>query len=137
MMTFHWKKQFEVGRQEIDLQHHYFVELINRIETTLSTTDDPDRRQRLMMELYKYAEFHFLSEENIALSLNLPNVVQHHELHKELLEQIEHHIADVMAGLMSADAMINFLMEWFAGHTIHEDKRLFSQSSMTHAHPPT
>jgi len=35
-----WHKEYEIGVEDIDLQHHYFFNLINRIETEIAGTDD-------------------------------------------------------------------------------------------------
>jgi hemerythrin len=121
-MTFvplHWGHQYLTGVKEIDLQHHYFMELINRIGRELESTEDHSHRERLMNELGKYATFHFVSEENLMLKMGYPKFNQHVLLHRELLDKLSsHRIQD------SPEAFIGFLTAWFLNHTIEQDQKI-------------
>ena len=87
-MELYWVSEFEIGNEYVDLQHRYFLDLITRIGKNLKETNDDDYIRRLIVELHKYADFHFASEENIAISCGLPGVKNHHQLHLELLEDL-------------------------------------------------
>jgi hemerythrin len=65
-MGLEWESDFETGNEYVDLQHGFFVDLINRVGINFSETDDAAYTEKLISELRKYAEFHFTSEENIA-----------------------------------------------------------------------
>ena len=73
----------------------------------------------------KYADFHFTSEENIATSCNLPGVSGHHHRHQELLEEFNQHAEDLSKGSKTVDDFLGFLTDWFIGHTVYEDQKLF------------
>ncbi|GAB6040848.1 bacteriohemerythrin [Endothiovibrio diazotrophicus] len=124
MKDLHWSDNFATGIEVVDLQHHYFVDTINRVAHALNESERPETRERLLLELVKYAEFHFLSEENVAEAMNAPLLAEHRERHREILAEIGRHVAEVEAGAISVDDFVVFLIEWFAGHTIHEDRRL-------------
>ena len=124
-MEFEWQLDFETGNEYVDLQHRYFVDLINRVGTNFKNTDDVAYKEKLIIELRKYADFHFTSEENIATSCNLPGVSSHHQRHVELLEEFHHHAEDLNKGSKTADEFLEFLTDWLIGHTIYEDKKLF------------
>jgi len=66
-MELEWESNFETGNKNVDLQHRYFVDLINRVGKNFKETDDASYTQNLISELRKYADFHFTSEENIPL----------------------------------------------------------------------
>lgn len=121
-MTFvplHWGNQYLTGVKEIDLQHHYFMELINRIGTELEDTEDHSYRERLMNELCKYAAFHFVSEENLMIKMGYPESKQHALLHLELLDKLSaHRILD------SPETFIDFLLDWFLHHTVEQDRKI-------------
>ena len=114
-----WGHKFETGVKEIDLQHHYFMELINRIAVELKQPSPEKYRKRLLYELYKYAEFHFISEENLLLKYNFPEYDQHSQLHHELIEKLSSH-----SFLDTSDEFLGFLMDWFLHHTVSEDKKI-------------
>jgi hemerythrin len=71
-MEFEWQLDFETGNEYVDLQHRYFIDLIKRVGINFSESDDAAYKEKLIVELKKYADFHFTSEENIATSCNLP-----------------------------------------------------------------
>ena len=124
-MELEWQLDFETGNEYVDLQHRYFVDLINRVGINFRETDDVDYKEKLISELRKYADFHFTSEENIAKSCNLPGVSSHHQRHSELLEEFNHRAEDLNKGLTTVDEFLGFLTDWFAGHTVYEDQKLF------------
>ena len=70
-MELEWESDFETGNEYVDLQHRFFVDLINRVGANFKKTDDVVYIEKLISELRKYADFHFTSEENIATSCNM------------------------------------------------------------------
>jgi hemerythrin-like metal-binding protein len=124
-MELEWQSDYETGNEFVDLQHRYFLDLINRVGTNFKNTDDAVYRGNLIIELRKYADFHFTSEENIATSFNLPGVSGHHQRHLELLEEFNHHAEDLKKGSKTPDEFLGFLTDWLIGHTIYEDQKLF------------
>jgi hemerythrin len=127
-MELEWESDFETGNEDVDLQHRYFLDLINRIRKSFSESNDIAYKEKLIIELRKYADFHFTSEENIATFCNLSGVSGHHQRHLELLEEFKHHAEDLANGLKTIDQFLGFLTDWFVGHTIYEDKTLFKKN---------
>ena len=126
-MELEWESNFETGNEYIDGQHRYFVELINRIKESHRKTEDIIYKEKLISELRKYADFHFTSEENIATDFGLPGVSAHHQRHLELLEEFNHLAEDLHNGSKTIDEFIGFLTDWFIGHTVYEDQKLFKK----------
>jgi hemerythrin len=124
-MELKWESDFETGNEYVDLQHRYFVDLINRVGINFRETDDVAYKEKLISELRKYADFHFTSEENIATSCNLPGVIGHHQRHQELLEEFNQYAEDLNKGSKTVDQFLGFLTDWFIGHTIYEDQKFF------------
>jgi len=117
--TLHWKAEYETGIEEIDLQHRYFMGLINRMYPELTTSDDPEYRARLFDELAKYASFHFISEENLMIKLGYPDLNRHHMMHRNLIDELSWR-----AQSKSYDEFFDFLVSWFIDHTVEEDHRI-------------
>ena len=124
-MELEWESDFETGNAYVDLQHRYFVDLIHRVGVNFRETDDMAYQEKLISELRKYADFHFTSEENIATSCNLPGVSGHHHRHQELLEEFNQFAEDLNKGSKTVDEFLDFLTDWFVGHTVYEDQKLF------------
>jgi hemerythrin len=125
-MKLEWESDFETGNEYVDLQHRFFVDLLNRVGKNFKETDDAAFTEKLISELRKYADFHFTSEENIATSCHVAGVSAHHQRHLELIEEFNHHADDLNKGLLTVDQFLGFLTDWFIGHTIYEDQKLFN-----------
>ncbi|MBF0226238.1 MAG: hemerythrin domain-containing protein [Desulfobacterales bacterium] len=128
-MELKWQEDFKTGNDAVDFQHRFFIELINRIENDLRESKNDTHKRNLLVELKKYAEFHFSSEENIAISYNLPGVSYHHERHVELLDELNRRKDSVFNDTKSLNDFFHFLIEWFIGHTFNEDQKLFKKIS--------
>ena len=124
-MDLEWGPEFETGNEYVDLQHRYFVDLINRVGINFRETDDAAYKEKLISELGKYADFHFTSEENIATASKLPGVSAHHHRHQELLGEFKHLAVELKEGKKTVDEFLGFLTDWFIGHTVYEDQKLF------------
>lgn len=124
-MELYWVSEFEVGNEWVDLQHRYFLDLIIRIEKSFKETNDDDYKRKLIIELRKYADFHFASEENIATSCGIPGIDNHHQLHLDLLDDLNQYALNLDNGLKTFDEFLEFITDWFLVHTQHEDRKLF------------
>ena len=124
-MQLYWVSDFEIGNEYVDLQHRYFLDLITRLGKNFRETNDDDYKRRLIVELHKYADFHFTSEENIAISCGLPGVKSHHQLHLQLLEELNHYAKELDSELKTIDEFLEFITDWFLVHTQHEDRKFF------------
>ena len=124
-MELYWVSEFEIGNEYVDLQHRYFLDLINRIGKNFRETNDGDYKRKLIIELHKYADFHFASEENIAISCGLPGVESHHQLHLQLLEELNQYAENLDKGLKTINEFLEFITDWFLVHTQHEDRNFF------------
>lgn len=115
----HWQATYDTGVEEIDLQHRYFLALINRLTVELAASDDPRYRQSLLNELAKYAAFHFASEENLMVKFGYPDRERHRMLHIELIDRLSSRM-----NAMTYEPLLDFLVGWFVQHTTSEDRRI-------------
>lgn len=115
----HWQASYDTGVEEIDLQHRYFLALINRLTVELAASNDPRYRQSLLNELAKYAAFHFASEENLMVKFAYPDLKRHRMLHIELIDRLSSRI-----NAMTYEPLLDFLVGWFVQHTTSEDRRI-------------
>lgn len=129
-----WDPAYDLGIEDIDLQHHFFLNLVNRLANELQAAQDDDRRLALIEELNAYTRFHFISEENLMRREGFAQADEHRQHHRALLDQLSHRQASLAMKhtAESAEAMVLFLREWFLNHTQHEDRR-FAQYMASHA----
>ncbi|MEI7841504.1 MAG: hemerythrin domain-containing protein [Gallionellaceae bacterium] len=132
MINIQWDKKFEVGHVRIDFEHQVFVDLIKSLSVATEQNSTHERNLRLMHEVKKYAEFHFVSEENIMLDAEYPNFAQHQQEHRLLLTSLEDKIFQYRREAVSLDQFAAFLFEWFAFHTTHKDLPIAEYIKATH-----
>ncbi|QSA96711.1 bacteriohemerythrin [Methylococcus sp. EFPC2] len=133
-MRFDWDQKYEIGNELIDKEHQVFVELIRNVAYSIEDDAESDYIVRLLTEVEKYAEFHFLSEENIMISCRYPERERHRQLHLQLSRRLRDHIEAYQRGESEAVAVLEFLMDWFAQHTVREDLRLAEHIGRLNAH---
>ena len=124
MAKIEWDAKFETGHQRIDFEHRIFLDLIRMFadEADRDEASDPRRMNRQLMEITKYAEFHFVSEENIMVDVGYPDVEAHREFHSVLLAELRDMAFRLRAGRAKARDLVEFLYHWFAQHTSTKDK---------------
>lgn len=122
-----WKHDYELGIEHVDFQHHFFLNLINRLFDELEITNDSRYRNALLNELCAYAKFHFISEENMMYRTGYPDLEQHRNLHRELIDKLsnEELYLFLHRSSKSIEQIIDFLLGWFFNHTLNAD-RLFA-----------
>jgi len=120
-----WEACYELGIEDIDLQHHFFFNLINRLAEELLQSDNAQYRGALINELNAYAKFHFISEENMMRKAAYPHFAHHQNLHVELIEQLSTRGSMLLLpeGHGATESIITFLGEWFLKHTREIDKK--------------
>ena len=119
-----WEACYELGVEDIDLQHHFFFNLINRLASELVRTDNVQYRGELINELNAYAKFHFISEENMMRKSAYPHFLHHQNLHVELIEQLSTRGSMLLIPEAhgATESIITFLGEWFLQHTREVDR---------------
>jgi hemerythrin len=119
-----WKSSFETGHLRIDFEHRIFLDLILEIESQLERDAPIARIGRRMTELYKYADFHFYSEESIMVDVGYPDIEAHQKIHAALLAEMRRYILSMSIDLIRKDDLVGFLVDWFTNHTTTEDMKL-------------
>ena len=119
-----WEASFEIGNEEIDNEHRFFLKIIQKIDSALQKNENPQHVSLLLDELYKYAQFHFTSEENVMIFSNYPYYKEHKQIHQDLLNQLGMKMGYKGNTKINTDDFINFLLKWFKEHTTKTDLKL-------------
>jgi len=119
-----WKAAYETGHPRIDFEHRIFLDLILQIETDLFENAPPDQIERRIIELYKYTDFHFFSEESIMIDVAFPDIDAHRRNHELLLDELRGFSGSLSVETLRKKDIVGFLIEWFSFHTAGEDIRL-------------
>lgn len=119
-----WDQKYELGNEKIDLEHRLFLGLIVDFHDAATQGASKDKLIRILNEICKYGEFHFVSEENIMTDYHYPEQKHHAQLHRTLLAGVNDKFSQFELGSIGSDEVFEFLFEWFAFHTSTEDKKL-------------
>ncbi len=119
-----WKKEYEVGVYEIDAEHKIFLKTVQKIHDAYLNNLNPEFIESLIMELYKYADFHFICEENIMKRNRYPDYENHKKEHESLLFKLSEVIGSYNIKYINHKDFMEFLLKWFKEHTSKSDTKL-------------
>lgn len=119
-----WKKEYETGNFEIDAEHKIFLKTIRKINEAYKRNPSGEYVASLIRELHKYAEFHFLSEENLMQLVLFPHYKYHHREHQRLLFEFNSYLNSFQMDYIDFQKFLIFVVDWFKTHTVKEDKKL-------------
>jgi hemerythrin len=131
-----WDQTFEIGVQEIDLQHKEFIKLLRRFNLGFQNEVPLTMQLRILEELIKYAEYHFCSEENIMLITRYPGVGAQQAEHGKLLVALTRKVEGYKRSPGSGEQLADFLYHWFVSHTQVEDRKFAAHLGAASPAPP-
>ncbi|MBN8216409.1 MAG: bacteriohemerythrin [Spirochaetes bacterium] len=121
-MDLNWREEYSVGVEEIDDQHKQFLKILRRLYDSLGKLLTGEILLRTLLEVRRYAEYHFVSEENLMLQSKYGARESHAAAHVKLLEDLKQHLKDIETRKENLSDLVKFMMDWFAHHTQTEDK---------------
>ena len=122
-MKVEWDNAYSVGNEDIDNEHKIFIKLISHF-AEMSKEKNSYQLKRYVAELKKYAEFHFISEENRMLDSDYPDLLNHKKEHGDLLSSLKQMEMKLYTGKATVDEFVYFLINWFSEHTTKTDLKM-------------
>jgi len=123
-MYIHWEKELELGNDLIDTQHRILVLLCRKLDIAIKSNESEQTLRWVMLELRKFTEFHFISEENLMHEIGYPGVDEHSLIHSDLLAQLDMAIAKIAHHKEFPDDLLFFLNKWLGYHIVHDDLKI-------------
>ena len=125
---FEYKNDCKTGIENIDEEHKYLFELLNKAHI-LSTTDYHGdyyhRIKEMMAELDSYAEQHFSHEEEYMTQIRDPELFSQRKQHAFFREKILTldlvNIDDIKEQQRVLTELVNFLAKWLYSHILSSD----------------
>lgn len=118
-----WKDEYCIGIEEIDKQHMDYVKLINRFTVLFGSGAHIKLQDRLLLEILKYAEYHFVSEENLMIIYKYPDIAIQEKEHGILINSFKNKCSGLKEGSVNGNDLIQYLVSWFLNHTQEVDRR--------------
>jgi hemerythrin-like metal-binding domain len=119
-----WSKDYEIGHELIDSQHKIFLMIFNKLGQNISTGYTREHMFRVINELKRYAEFHFVSEENLMYESGYPDLNNHQHIHSDILLELNALEVAVSQGYSKPEDIYFFLKGWLFNHILGEDSKI-------------
>jgi len=122
-MLIQWRRQFEIGVEEVDAEHRHLAHLVNSFYDLFRSGAGADKVYTVLNLLVQYVETHFQNEEGLMETGGYPELERHRALHDALTEQIFILNEQLAAGVARpTEATMEFLKKWLLDHILQEDK---------------
>ena len=108
----------------IDIQHRMLVLLCRKLDIAIKTRQPEQAVRWIIVELKKFTEFHFISEENLMHEIGYPGVGEHALIHTELLVQLDMMLAKISHHREFPEDLLYFLNKWLVQHLAQEDMKI-------------
>jgi len=117
MPTYAWKNKFNIGIAASDSEHKHLLGCINKLINAQEQGLNKAITLKLADEVILYAKFHFLSEENLMCLTHYPAMMDHSELHRTLINELEYKRRNLDDSIKNLSEFISCLVHWFIDHT--------------------
>jgi hemerythrin len=119
-----WKKELSVGNAEIDAQHQWLIEMVNRLYLSVDDGRDKAATVTIINDLLNYAWTHFRTEEDLFREIDVPDAAEHIEEHERFTARvIAFRTRFVTIGENILPELVDFLSEWLTAHLRDADSR--------------
>ncbi len=134
-MFIHWDKKFETGNALIDAEHKILVMLFKKLDIAIKTKLPIETISRIVVEVKKFVEFHFISEENLMIETHYAGLRNHMDIHSNLLSELNLMISRISHHKEFPDDLLAFLNDWLVIHIGEEDQRAAEHIKLSIARP--
>jgi hemerythrin len=122
-----WSNEYSVNIKEIDRQHQFLINIINKMhELVMTDAGDAANRsdiRRIFAKLADYTDYHFRTEEELFKTHNYPGFKIHKQQHNELVLQILELQRRFLKNEVSiTQEIFDFLKKWLLNHILVSDK---------------
>jgi len=112
---------YKLNDELLDNEHYLFFFLVQYLNKAAKEDKSHDVLINIALEIQKYAEFHFFSEENYMEAAGFPGLQEHCALHTSLMSDLNEKVFKLRVGQATFSEVSVFLDDWFLGHVVQED----------------
>ncbi len=120
-----WKSAYELGFEQIDLQHKNLVALLNQLYDYIQkgTTIPKDNIQDILSNLVNYTVYHFDTEEDLLEQSGYADLKAHKVQHESFKQSITNYITIYELNDFDPTEIAEFLKQWLLNHIAKEDMK--------------
>lgn len=125
MQICEWNQDYAVGVTVLDKHHRRLFEILNELFTLMDKGSEDGPILHVIDELLDYTHYHFEEEENIMAEIGYPELEQHRQLHKELIDLLKGFASEAQNGMaiFVAIKVANAGLEWLKSHILSVDHK--------------
>ena len=121
-----WDDYLSVGCDKIDGQHEKIFAYVKMLQGSIKEEYREGDMRLLIVDLYRYARFHFAEEESLMRTAAYPMIGDHISGHNEFLVGLDRFVVDDKIDSMSMRVeVVGFLMSWILDHMPYADQTFF------------
>ena len=125
-MAIEWFDIYKVDVKEIDLQHEYFVGLLNKLYLA-AKKKDTKQLDKILADVAKYASAHFETEERYFDKFNYENAEEHKGDHQKMKAEVERFLEKNKGTVENKEVLclelLDFMEEWLHNHLVQQDAK--------------
>lgn len=124
-MALKWDQSLSVECELIDNQHRELINLVNELESSISTGLSSELLGRSLKFIVNYTRYHFSAEEELMKSIGYQELNRHKQIHDDLIQKVidilklmkEGHDPDFLD-------LVNYFITWVKKHVMEEDQKI-------------
>ncbi|MEJ5347836.1 MAG: bacteriohemerythrin [Desulfosoma sp.] len=119
-----WSSEYSVGDFDLDQQHQKLFKLVNRLNEAMQLGQGQSMLEKVLAELVDYTGKHFEAEEKAMERAGYPDLDQHREIHRKLVQKVTQMVERFQNGETRLTLeLLNFLEKWLKQHILGADKK--------------
>lgn len=121
-----WSKDYELGIDQIDLQHKNLVAIINQLHDFIARGPGIPKEeiQDLLVSLTNYTVYHFDMEEDLMERFKYPGFSEHKIQHEAFKDTVLKALDKFDSNTIDPKDIVQFLKLWLLNHIAKEDMAL-------------
>jgi hemerythrin len=120
-----WYDSYCIGNEKIDSQHKELVEMISRLQESLTGATLKQETANAIKFLVQYTRQHFADEEELMERIAFEGYDHHKLQHEKLITEVTNVLLDIKKGKqINPFELFDFLLEWLFTHIKNEDKKI-------------
>ncbi|MBF0588405.1 MAG: bacteriohemerythrin [Magnetococcales bacterium] len=121
---FEWDDRLNTGLEQVDADHLYLVELINRFHQAMKDGADKQVVSAILNELTDYTVSHFQREEVYFDQHGYPDTASHKKIHREIVSTVQGLVNKYDEGEFSVGIeLLAFIKVWLIEHILETDMK--------------
>jgi hemerythrin len=118
-----WNEYYSVNVKLFDEQHRGLIDIINRLEDTLSVDKGSEIPGEVLQSLVDYTHDHFSAEERFMSVFRFPGCEEHKKEHRQMFVMVHEIDKNKMIGnAHSGRKVVSYLKDWLIWHIEGTDR---------------